>query len=98
MAKAALNAYIRGISRPFAEEGIRINGIAPGNILFTGSVWDRKIKDDASTVDKMLEENVPLKRFGKTEDVANLALWLSSHLSNFVTGAVYTTDGGQTRS
>ena len=97
VAKAALNAYIRGISRPFAEEGVRINGIAPGNILFTGSVWDRKIKDDTSTVDKMLEENVPLKRFGTTEDVANLALWLSSHLSNFVTGAVYTTDGGQTR-
>jgi len=97
VAKAALNAYITGISRPFAEEGIRINGIAPGNILFDGSVWDRKIKDNSFKVDKMLKENVPLKRFGKPEDVANLALWLSSHLSNFVTGTVSVIDGGQTR-
>ena len=46
----------------------------------------------------MLKQNVPLEKFGTPEDVANLVVWLSSDLSNFVTGSVMTTDGGQTRS
>lgn len=97
VAKAALNAYIRGVSRPLAEHGIRINGIAPGNILFPGSVWDKKMASDPLLVTNMIEENVPLKKLGTTADVANLALWLSSPISGFVTGAVYNTDGGQAR-
>ena len=97
VAKAALNAYVRGMSRPFAEDGIRINGIAPGNILFVDSVWDKKMNNDPVAVTKMLNENVPLKRFGTTDDVANLALWLASPISAFVTGSIYLIDGGQTR-
>ena len=97
-AKAALNAYIRGIAVVLAEDGIRINGIAPGNILFKGSVWDEKVKENANVVDQMLVDNVPLKRFGSVADVKNLALWLSSPLSGFNTGSIHTCDGGQTRS
>jgi len=97
-AKAALNAYIRGISVPLGADGIRINGIAPGNILFEGSVWENKIKENSDSVAKMLKKNVPLNRLGDVSDVVNLALWLSSPLSNFNTGSIYVCDGGQTRS
>ena len=97
VAKAALNAYIRGISHPLAEDGVRINGIASGNILFEDSVWDRKIINNSATVEKMLNDNVPLKRFGTPSDVANLALWLASPVSGFVTGSLHFTDGGQTK-
>lgn len=97
-AKAALNAYIRGIAVPLGADGVRINGIAPGNILFEGSTWDAKVSASASEVEKMLEANVPLKRLGGIADVANLALWLSSPLSGFITGSIHLTDGGQTRS
>ena len=96
-AKAALNAYIKGISLPLGADGIRINGIAPGNILFDGSVWDEKIKENASAVDKMLVEQVPLKRLGDVTDVTNLVLWLSSPSSSFNTGSIHICDGGQTR-
>jgi len=96
VAKAALNAYIRGISVPLAVDGIRINGVAPGNIFFEGSVWDRKIKQDSLSVEEMLSECVPLKRLGSPVDVANFVLWLSSPVSNFVTGSIHVTDGGQT--
>jgi 3-oxoacyl-[acyl-carrier protein] reductase len=44
-AKAALNAYVRGISRPLGKDGVRINAIAPGNILFEGSAWQRKLNE-----------------------------------------------------
>ena len=97
VAKAALNAYIRGISIPLAKHGIRINGIAPGNILFKNSVWDKKLKEDPVAVGKMLDEKVPLRKLGSPDDVANLALWLSSPISNFVTGCIHVSDGGQIR-
>ena len=97
-AKAALNAYIRGMSLPLGLDGIRINGVALGNILFKGSVWDEKVKENASAVDQMLADNVPLKRFGSLTHATNLTLWLSSPLSGFNTGSIHLCDGGQTRS
>ena len=97
VAKAALNAYIRGVAVPLGADGVRINGVAPGNILFEGSVWDEKIKGNSTLVDKMLSENVPLERLGSLTDVANLVLWLSSPLSSFITGSIHICDGGQTR-
>jgi 3-oxoacyl-[acyl-carrier protein] reductase len=96
-AKAALNAFIRGVSVPLGADGIRINGVAPGNILFAGSVWDEKVNNNSSEVNQMLAENVPLDRLGSVTDVANLVLWLSSPLSSFTSGSIHICDGGQTR-
>jgi 3-oxoacyl-[acyl-carrier protein] reductase len=97
-AKAALHAYVRGIARPFGQEGIRINAVAPGNILFDGSVWSRKLADDAQSVQDMLFNNVALSKLGTPEDVARLVAFLASPVSGFATGAVWTVDGGQVRS
>jgi 3-oxoacyl-[acyl-carrier protein] reductase len=97
VAKAALNAYIRGVSRPLGNHGIRICGLAPGNILFDGSVWDRKMVEDSKAVSGMLEENVALKALGNLEQIASLATFLASPKSNFTTGSVWVIDGGQTR-
>ena len=94
-AKAALHAYVRGIARPLGKQGVRINAVAPGNILFDGSVWSRKRADDAQEVRSMLETNVALERFGSPEDVARLVSYLVSSVSGFATGAVWTLDGGQ---
>ena len=47
-AKAALNATVRGLARPLALEGIRINAVAPGNILFDDGTWARKIAENKS--------------------------------------------------
>ena len=98
VAKAALNAYVKCISRPLADDGIRICGISPGNILFEGSVWDSKIQENPGAVTAMLDKDVPLKKLGKPNDVANLALFLASSISNNSTGTIWTSDGGQTRS
>ena len=83
---------------PLAEDKIRINSVAPGNIYFDGSVWFKKMKKSPKTVKSMLKDNVPLDKFGSPEDVANMVVWLASDVSNFVTGSVMTIDGGQTRS
>ena len=97
-AKAALNSYVNGASRPLGEMGIRINAVAPGNILFNGSVWDQKITENKKEVEEFLKKEVPLKKLGSTKDISNLVAYLASPISSFVTGSVWTADGGQTRS
>lgn len=98
VSKAALNAYVRGISRPLGKQGVRINAVAPGNILFDGSVWSRKLDQDAKAVEKMLEREVALSRLGVPEDVARLVAYLASPQAGFATGGVWTLDGGQVHS
>jgi len=97
-AKAALNSYVRGIARPLGQDGVRINAIAPGNILFEGSVWQRKINENSELVEQMLGHDVALAKLGTPQDVANLALWLASPLASFCTGSIFVADGGQVRS
>ena len=89
---------MRNAARPLGRKGVRINSIAPGNILFPGSVWDRKRREDTAAVDAMLVRDVSLGRLGSPEDVARIATYLISPLAGFITGATYVVDGGQTRS
>lgn len=97
-AKAALNAYVRSIARPLGGKGVRINALAPGNIVFPGSVWERKLNETPSQVEAMLAREVALGRLGTAEEVADFAAFLASPRSAFATGAVFIVDGGQLRS
>ena len=97
-AKAALHAYVRGIARPLGKQGVRINAIAPGNLLFDGSVWSRKLHEDANSVQAMLNRDVSLSRLGTPQDVAELVVYLASPRSKFANGAIWTLDGGQVHS
>jgi NAD(P)-dependent dehydrogenase (short-subunit alcohol dehydrogenase family) len=97
-AKSALHAYVRGIARPLGERGIRINAVAPGNILFDGSVWSRKLAEDAAPVRAMLKRDVALANLGSPRDVADLVAYLASPRACFATGGVWALDGGQVHS
>jgi 3-oxoacyl-[acyl-carrier protein] reductase len=94
-AKAALDALIANSARPLSDRGVRIVGVAPGNILFPGSVWDRKTVEDKDGVDVMLRRDVALKRLGKPQEIADLVVFLASERASFITGTVVTADGGQ---
>ena len=96
--KAGVIAYSKYLARSLAEKNIRVNVVAPGNILFPGSTWDEKIKADKNAVQKMIEAEVPMNRFGCPEDIANAVLFLASEKAGFVTGSCLVVDGGQTRS
>jgi 3-oxoacyl-[acyl-carrier protein] reductase len=96
-AKAALAAYCGALAREIGPRGVRANCIAPGNILFPGGTWDAKLKLDRGAVERYIASEVPLNRFGSPEEIADLAVFLSSGRATFVTGACIIVDGGQTR-
>ena len=97
VAKSAIITFSKILSQKFAPR-IRVNAVAPGNIFFKDGTWDLKNSENPEIVSEMLENNVPLKRFGKPEEVADLVLFLSSEKAKFITGSCITIDGGQTKS
>lgn len=97
-AKAALTHATKAAARLLASEMIRVNMVAPGNVLFPGGTWDRKLKENGKAVRAMLQREVPLGRFCTVEEIAAPVLFLASPRASFITGACVVVDGGQTRS
>ena len=93
-AKAALNFYLKSLSTYLGKEGVRINIIAPGNILFKGSTWEKKIKKNKNSVKKIIEDTVPLIRFGSRDDIAELVNYLISSKASYLNGSIISIDGG----
>jgi 3-oxoacyl-[acyl-carrier protein] reductase len=96
-AKAALVRYGRDLARRLAARGIRVNLVAPGNVLFPGGSWDRRLQQDREATEAMIAREVPMGRFGRPEEIADAVLFLASERSSFTTGAVLVADGGQLR-
>ncbi|MDC0393496.1 SDR family oxidoreductase [Candidatus Pelagibacter sp.] len=94
-AKAALNFYVKSLSH-YLPKNISINLVSPGNILFQGSVWDKKIKENKKDVNKMLIEKVPLNKLGSAKDIVDITCYLVSEKSKFISGSNFIIDGGQT--
>jgi 3-oxoacyl-[acyl-carrier protein] reductase len=97
-AKAALISYSKNLTYQVAKLGIRVNCIAPGNVLFPGGTWERHLETNKDSVLQMIDSSVPLARFGAPEEIADIALFLCSDAATFITGACFKADGGQTRS
>jgi 3-oxoacyl-[acyl-carrier protein] reductase len=96
-AKAGMNHLARDMSKHLARDGIRLNVVAPGNIMFEGGVWDRNVKANPDGIAAWIKRDVPMRRFGKPEEIADAALFLASPRASFVTGETLLVDGGQTR-
>lgn len=97
VAKSALNTYVKVISNSLAISKVRINAVAPGNILFKDSVWDKKMKANKKSTLDYIKKNVPLNILGQTNDISEICLYLSSDKSKFITGSIFVVDGGQTK-
>jgi 3-oxoacyl-[acyl-carrier protein] reductase len=97
-AKAALLNYIKNLARQVAGDGIRVNAVAPGNVLFEGGSWAKHLETRREEVLRYIESEVPMKRFGKPEEIADAVAFLASARASFITGACLVADGGQTRS
>jgi 3-oxoacyl-[acyl-carrier protein] reductase len=96
-AKAALVNYSKNLARAVGQHEVRVNCVAPGNILFPGGSWERHLAKRPDEVERMIEKDVPLGRFGRADEIADLIVFLSSDRASFLTGACVVADGGQTR-
>lgn len=93
--KAALINFVKSCAIAVASEGIRINAICPGA---TDTPALRRDLDNG-TLDYPVEEilkTIPMRRLATTTDMANLALFLASDASSFITGTAIAVDGGTT--
>ena len=86
--KAGVIGLTKSVAREIGSRGITVNAIAPG---FIDTEMTAVLPDD---VKKAMGEQIPLKRFGTTEDVAQAAVFLASDRAAYITGQVLCVDGG----
>lgn len=91
-AKAGVLALTRTLGAEWSGSGVRVNAIAPG---FIDTPQTRERLWPEESIVKAMLKTVPMGRFGETDDVSNLALYLASPLGAYVAGQVMTADGGQ---
>jgi len=82
----------RNLSIELAPLGITINSIAPGAVE---TPINKSLLNDPTKLSVLLQ-NIPLKRLGTPDDVANMAVFLASEESNYATGGTFFVDGGLT--
>ena len=89
--KAGMIAFTKSVAQEIGARNIRVNAIAPG---FIETEMTGQLSED---VKKEWAQKIPLKRAGKPEDVANMAVFLASEMSAYVTGQVFTVCGGMNK-
>lgn len=95
-AKAAVNHLSGELARIAGPEGIRVNALAPGNILFPGGDWESRINGPrGSAWQRWIRREVGLQRFGTPEEIGTVAAFLLSPVASFVAGATIAVDGAQ---
>jgi NAD(P)-dependent dehydrogenase (short-subunit alcohol dehydrogenase family) len=90
-AKAGIDILMKVLAIEWGPEGVRVNCITPGPTDDTEGMRRLAPSPEAR---KAIEDEVPLRRFGTKDELADLALFLSSDAASYITGAVYVCDGG----
>ena len=86
--KGGINLFTKALAKEMAPSNIRVNAIAPG-------VIDTSMNSFLSKEDrKNLEEEIPFGRFGSSEEIGKIAVFLCSEDSSYITGQIIRADGG----
>ncbi len=93
--KSGLVSLVKYAAPILIKQNIRINAVSPGNIFFEGGRWEELTEQNPEDTKKYLETEVPMRRFGTPEEIAEAVLFLCSEKSSFITGTVIQVDGGQ---
>jgi glucose 1-dehydrogenase len=92
-AKGGVRMLTRTIAVELASHDITVNNIAPGAV---DTPMDAPLKEDANQMQQLISE-IPLRRMGRPEEIADLAVYLASDSASYVTGSTFVIDGGMMR-
>ena len=92
VSKGGINQLTRVMALALADQGVRVNAVAPGTIATELAAKAVLTSDDAR---KKIMSRTPLKRLGEPAEIADVACWLASDAASYVTGEIVTVDGGR---
>ena len=90
-AKAALNGYVKAVSREFSKDGVIITAVSPGTIYTPGRYFASISEKEQ---DEYFNRYIPINRFGRAEEVAKVVAFLASEHSSYMAGSIVQIDGG----
>jgi NAD(P)-dependent dehydrogenase (short-subunit alcohol dehydrogenase family) len=90
-AKAALDGYVKAVSREFSKDGVIITAVAPGIVHTPGRYYASL---DSKEQEAYFNKYIAIGRFGRAEEVAKLIAYLASDHSSYMAGAIVQIDGG----
>lgn len=98
VSKLALNSLTVGLATAYGDDGIRVNGIAPGLVDSEAAVqwWSDPARSGVGIRERLIEGQM-IKRQGRMDDLADMALFLCSDQASFVSGQTILVDGGHTK-
>jgi 3-oxoacyl-[acyl-carrier protein] reductase len=96
--KAAEISLAKSMAQQLARDGIRVNSIAPGSILFPGGSWDKRQQADPAAIAEFVLRELPFGRFGRPEEVGAAVAFLVSPRASWISGSCVPVDGCQSRS
>ena len=90
-AKAALDGYVKGVSKEVSKDGVIVAAVAPGIVHTPGRYF---AKLDSKQQEEYFNAYIPTQRFGRAEEVAKVVTFLASDHSSYMAGSIVAIDGG----
>lgn len=94
-AKAAEIHLAVSLARELGPDGIRVNALSPGSILFPGGGWERRQRSDPAAFEQWVRDEFPLGRLGTADEVADVTCFLLSARASWISGTNVVVDGAQ---
>lgn len=95
IAKAGLQVWAKALSREVGRTGITVNCVSPGYVLTPQ--FEQRIAPNPEVRDQLIADNVPVERWGRPHEVADVIWFLAQEKCGFLTGEVIHIDGGARR-
>ena len=94
--KHAVNGLSKSAALEYVENGIRVNAVCPGSVdtAMIRSMEERAFPGEPEKARAAFTKGIPMKRYAKPQEIADLIVFLSSERSSYITGNCYTIDGG----
>jgi 3-oxoacyl-[acyl-carrier protein] reductase len=96
--KAAEISLAKSMAQQLAKDGIRVNSVAPGSILFPGGSWEKRVQADPAAMAEFVRLELPFGRFGRADEVGAVVAFLASPRASWISGSSLPVDGCQSRS